>query len=188
MKTIETERLILRKFKETDFADVHSYASCVENIIYMLWGPNTEEETREFIRRCIESAEKNPIKIYPYAAELKSSGKMIGACECHIGDSGICAELGWILHRDYWNKGYCTEMGTALMNFAFEELNVRRIIAYCDAENIGSYRVMEKLGMRREGLFIESRPGNKLSAEKYDDEMAYAILKSEWEMKKAGGK
>jgi len=169
----------LRKFTENDFAAVHSYASCIENIIYMPWGPNTEEDTRNFINMAIKQAEENPIKNYSYAIVLKEPGNLIGGCG--ISPDGDEASLGWILHRDYWKQGYGPEMGKALLKFGFEDLNLHRIIATCDAENYGSYRVMEKIGMRREGFFIENRPPNKMTNKKYSDGLAYAILKDEWE-------
>jgi len=142
MKVLGTRRLILRKFKEDDFSAVHSYASCAENILYLAWGPNSEKETREFISRSIANAEKKPICNYEYAVVIKETDTLIGGCG--ISPSGDKASLGWCLHRDYWKKGYCTELGTALLKFGFEELNLRRIIAVCHVENIGSYRVMEK--------------------------------------------
>jgi len=142
MKTLETERLILRKYKEDDFAAVHSYANCTENILYLPWGPNSEVDTRGFINHSIANAEKNPIDDYEYAVVIKETNALIGGCEISI--SGGQESLGWCLHRDYWKKGYCTELGKALLKFGFEELNLRRITAGCHAENIGSYRVMEK--------------------------------------------
>jgi len=183
MIPLETKRLILRKYTENDFSAVHSYGSCRENLIYMLWGPNNEEQTREYINRSIERTEENPIKNYIYAVVLKETNKLIGGCEIALL-SDYYAEIGWILHRDYWKQGYGAEMGKALLKFGFEELNLHRIIATCDVENYGSYRVMEKIGMRREGLFIEARPANKLSAKKYSDELWYGILKREWENQK----
>ena len=184
MKTLETERLILRKFKQDDFDAVHSYADCAENLIYMMWGPNTEEQTRDFINMSIAQAEESPCVNYNYAVELKNHGKVIGGCGIYISDDDDNkAEIGWLLHRGYWLKGYGTEIGEALLQFSFEELNLHRIVARCDAENIGSYRVMEKIGMRREGLFLEARPANKLSDKKYGDELRYAVLKREWEVR-----
>ena len=179
MKTLETDRLILRKFKDDDFAAVHSYANCKDNVIYMVWGPNSEEHTRVFINTAISKANENPCTNYQYAVALKATDKLIGAC--NIALSGDEAEIGWILHRDYWRQGYGTEMGTTLLDFGFGDLNLHRIVAHCDAENIASYRIMEKIGMRREGLFIEGRSANKLSDSKYGDELSYAILKDEWE-------
>ena len=183
MIPLETKRLILRKYTENDFSAVHSYGSCRENLIYMLWGPNNEEQTREYINRSIERTEENPIKNYIYAVVLKETNKLIGGCEIALL-SDYYAEIGWILHRDYWKQGYGTEMGKALLRFGFDELKLHRIIARCDYENIGSYRVMEKLGMRREGLFLEGRPPHKRSEKKYGDELLYAILKDEWETHK----
>jgi len=75
-------------------------------------------------------------------------------------------------------------MGKAMMRFGFEELNLHRIFASCDTENINSYRLMERLGMRREGTFLEYRPSNKLSDKKYSDTFIYAILHDEWETQK----
>jgi len=179
MKTLETERLILQKFTEDDFAAVHSYASCAENIIYVPFGPNSGEGTMAFIRRAIARAEESPCTDYQFAVVKKDEGKLIGECGLYL--SGEKWELGWLLHRDCWKQGYGTELGKALLDFGFAELNLHRITADCDAENTASYRVMEKIGMRREGLFLEARPANKLSDKKFGDELRYAILKDEWE-------
>ena len=146
-------------------------------------GPNSEEQTRAFISMAIKDAEeKSPNKDYAYAVTLKEFGTLIGDCDVIV--KGDEASLGWILHRDYWKQGYGTEVGKALLQFGFEELNLHRITATCDAENYGSYRVMEKIGMRREGLFIENRPGHKMSDRQYSDELCYAITKDEWEIHK----
>ena len=74
-----------------------------------------------------------------------------------------------------------------LLDFGFGELNLHRILAHCDAENIASYKVMEKIGMRREGLFIEGRPAHKQSDNVLSDELSYAILKDEWDAQKEMG-
>jgi RimJ/RimL family protein N-acetyltransferase len=184
MKSLETTRLILRKFTVSDFAVAHSYVNCKENLVYIVWGPNSEEQTRAFISRAIKEAEgNNPIKDHIYAVTLKDSGKLIGSCEIAVKE-GNEASLGWMLHRDYWKQGYGTEVGKTLLQFGFEELDLHRIIARCDAENYGSYRVMEKIGMRREGLFIEGRRAHKMSDRQYSDELSYAITKDEWEIHK----
>lgn len=182
MKTIETEHLILRTFTHDDFTAVHSYASAPENTIYMVWGPNTAEQTQAFIDMAISKAEETPCTNFQFAAVSKDANALIGACNLAL--SGDEAEIGWILHRDYWKQGYGTEMGNAMLKFGFDELCLHRILAHCDAENIGSFRVMEKIGMRREGLFIEGRPAHKQSDKKYGDELSYAILRDEWEIQK----
>ena len=182
MKTLETERLKLRKFSPDDLDAVHSYAGCADNLIYMMWGPNSKENTQAFIDTAIAEAEKEPCHNYHYAVVLKESSALIGGCNLSLdGDTG---EVGWLLHRDFWRRGFGSEIGRALLEFGFEELGLYRITAHCDAENIASYGVMEKIGMRREGLFLESRPANKKSSRKYSDELSYAILRDEWEIKK----
>ena len=130
----------------------------------------------------IADAEKEPCEKFRYAVILKDGNKLIGGCEIALRED--YAYLGWILHKDYWKQGCGTEFGRELLRFGFEELGVRRIIASCDAENYGSYRVMERIGMRREGLLIEGRPANKLTDRPYSDEFEYAILKDEWEARR----
>jgi [ribosomal protein S5]-alanine N-acetyltransferase len=183
METQETERLFLRPFAESDFDAVHSYASCYENVKYMPWGPNDDSDTYAFISRAITESEETPCRNYEYAAVLKETVKLVGACSISLKGKDE-AELGWILHRNYWRHGLGTEMGAFLLRFGFEDLNLRRIIAHCDTDNYGSYRVMERIGMRREGTLIENRPANKQSGKKYCDEYSYAVLKDEYDTQK----
>ena len=180
MDSLETERLILRKYEKDDFDAVHSYASCLENVIYMNWGPNSARDTRTFIRSSIKKANKKPCTHYIYAVVLKDSRQLIGGCELSI--QGTCGHLGWIFHRAYWGRGYGTEAAKALLDFGFGKLNLRRILSDCYADNHGSYRIMEKIGMRREGLFLECAPPPKLTDREYGDEVRYALLKKEWEV------
>ena len=88
--------------------------------------------------------------------------------------------LGWILHKDYWKQGYMSEAGQALLSFGFEKLKLHRIFATCNAENYGSYRVMENCDMRREAHFLKNRHGRKGIDNEWLDEYNYAILESEW--------
>lgn len=178
---LETERLILRPFEETDFEAVHAYSSAPENIQYMPWGPNEESDTKAFISDAIAQSNENPCKNYQYAAVLKTTQKLIGGCNLALLGNDE-AEIGWILHKDYWKQGFGTEMGKCILEFGFSKLGLHRIIALCDTENHGSYRIMERIGMRREGCFLEARPANKFSDKKYGDEYSYAILKDEWEI------
>ncbi|MCL2006792.1 MAG: GNAT family N-acetyltransferase [Treponema sp.] len=182
MKSLITERLILRKFSIDDFEAVHSYASNNEHVAFVPWGPNSEEETREYIDFAIEKSEESPISEYRFAVVCKETDSLIGDCEIIVKDDE--ATLAWHMHPNHCKKGYGTETALALIDFGFSVLGLRRIIAHCDSENISSYRVMEKAGMRREGLFLETRKINKLSDKEYSDELIYAILRDEWEIKK----
>lgn len=175
----ETERLLLRPFADTDFDAVHSYASCPENLAYMLWGPNTPRDTRAFLQRVANAASQSPQLLYSFAAVRKFDGQLIGGCDLHL-ESTDTAEIGWLLHRSFWRHGYGTEMGQFLLEFGFHTLKLRRILAHCDAENTGSWRIMEKIGMRREGHFVQGRPAGKFSEKPWTDEFSYAILADEW--------
>ncbi len=175
MKTLETERLILRDWQKGDFEAAHAYASEPDNVTYMGWGPNAEDDTRNFIKQSIKKNRSNNVD-YEFAVVLKESGKLIGGCGISKSRSRNEAMLGWILHNDYWKQGLGTELAHELLRFGFEELKLHRIYAHCDSENYGSYRVMERNGMRKEGHFIKNCEfrGN------WHDEFLYAILEEEW--------
>lgn len=180
MLTLETERLVLRPPTENDFEAVHAYASVPENVYFMVWGPNDEEATRSFLRDCVEAWKADPIIKYDFAITLKDSGRMIGACGIYLNQDRTEAMAGWILHRDYWKQGYMPEAALALLKFGFETLKLHRIYATCNADNYGSYRVMEKVGMRREAHFIKSRFGRVGDKQVWYDQYHYAMLDEEW--------
>ena len=90
------------------------------------------------------------------------------------------AELAWELHRDYWRKGYGTEIGEKLLRLGFETLALRRIVADCNTLNLGSYRIMEKIGMRREAHYVKYYRGNSALDHAWCDKYLYAILREEW--------
>ncbi len=181
MKQLETERLILRAFTAEDFEAVHAYASVLENVIYMPFGPNSEQDTRTFLAQCVAWSLEEPCTHYEFAVVNKQTGLVIGGCDLVLSPAGKEGEIGWILHRDFWRQGYGAELGRALLCLAFDELALHRVYAVCDAENRASFGLMEKLGMRREACFLEARQANKRSNEAYGDELRYALLHSEWE-------
>ncbi|NLJ16665.1 MAG: GNAT family N-acetyltransferase [Clostridiales bacterium] len=180
---IETKRLILRNIEKDDFSAIQSYTSDIENVKYMSFGPNDESKTRNFINECLEHSKKEPRIHYDFAIILKDSGmgKMIGSCGIYLDEGLYQGFLGWILHKDYWKKGYMPEVGHALLELGFDKLNLHRIYAYCNDDNYGSYRVMEKIGMRREGHFIKNQKGREKIDPPWISTFQYAILKEEWE-------
>ena len=117
-----------------------------------------------------------------YAVELKASGKVIGKLYLKNQDFFDSYELGYTFNRNYWGKGYASESAKALMQYAFTELSARRIIAEADIRNTRSCRLLEKLGFRREGVFIQSAAfqtapdGTPL----FSDYCFYAMLKEEF--------
>jgi [ribosomal protein S5]-alanine N-acetyltransferase len=174
---IETERLRLRELREADADDIHEYASDPEVVRLMIWGPNTREATREFLNRALEAQMQWPRADVGLAIELKSERRTIGSIELRTeAGANHTADFGYVLNRKYWGHGYMTECARAILNVAFNHLNLHRVWATCHAQNHASYRVMEKLGMRREALFVK----NAMEKGEWRDTYLYAILAEEW--------
>jgi ribosomal-protein-alanine N-acetyltransferase len=173
MGVIRTERLVLRDFEEADWKSVHDYASDLEVVRYVDWGPNTIEETKSFIQRAIAHQHEQPRRNYDLAVALKSQKLIIGGCGIHVSNpDNREGWIGYVLNRNFWGQGYATETAKALLKFGFEQLNLHRIFATCDPANIASARVLEKIGMKREGRLREHR----WAKEKWRDSLLYAIL------------
>ena len=168
--TLETERLILRPLSPNDFEAVHSWAGNPANTRCMAWGPNSEDDTREFLAKVTDGKD--------FAVVLKETGQVIGTCGIFPDDDNDTAMLGWILHSYQWGRGYGTEFCGELIRYGFEVLKMRRLFAYCAAVNFGSARVMEKNGMRREALHKKAHWA-RVDKEWIDME-AYALLAEEY--------
>lgn len=173
-----TKRLFLRPFREQDFDAVHDYASVLENIVYMPWGPNAPEDTEQFLSDCMAADREERQTEFNFAIALRDTGRVIGGCSITLDEARRQGELGWTLHRDYWKQGYMPEVGRALLRFGFETLGLHRMFAHCRADNYGSCRVMEKCGMRREAHFLQNRTGREPGM--WYDELIYALLREEW--------
>jgi len=176
--TLNTERLILRPFTMDDAPAAQRWCGNLENVRYMSFGPNTIEQTRDYINLAVGRAEVNPRREWDFVVTLRGTGEVIGSCGIAIDGSGEMAELGWVLHLDHHKKGYGTEFAAELIRFGFEDLKLHRIYALCAAVNYGSYRVMERNGMRREATYIKARRFR--ADEEWIDFAEYAILAEEW--------
>lgn len=101
---------------------------------------------------------------------LRDTNTLIGHIVFHKYFGEHTYEIGWVFNQKYHSKGYASEAARAILKYGFEEMNLHRIIATCQPQNKPSYRVMEKIGMRREGYFKNE----------WWDEYYYAILEEEW--------
>jgi len=175
---IHTDRLLLREVEESDFSAVHDYARDAEVSRYMPWGPNSEQDTKEFIQRVLDHQRKQPRSEYDFALVKKDDIYLIGICSLVVRNTTNSeGEIGYVLNRNYWNQGYTTEASKAVLSFGFDKLKMHRIYATCNPVNIASSRVMEKIGMRREGYLKEHR----LTKGEWCDSLLYAILDREFE-------
>jgi RimJ/RimL family protein N-acetyltransferase len=111
-----------------------------------------------------------------FGVELKQSHELIGAVILHSIHSGHSqAEMGFWMGVNWWNQGYCTEAGELVLRFGFEQRGLNRICAYHMVRNPGAGRVLEKLGMRREGLLRQ----RVRKAGVYEDVLLWAALRSD---------
>ena len=172
---IETARLRLRDFRAEDLDAIHVYATDPEVVRYMTWGPNTLEVTREVLDRNLKRQETWPRDQLDLAVELKATGAMIGVISLHEANT-INSAFGYCYNREYWGQGYGTESAQAMAQIAFARLGHHRIWATCDTRNQGSYRIMENLGMRREGHLLQDTKAH----DEWRDSYVYAILADEW--------
>lgn len=176
----ETERLIIREFTRDDADSTQRYGGDPENVYFMPWGPNDRAATAEFVERKLADQAEDPRREYDMAICLRETGEHIGSVGLTVDANRTSGELGWILRKDMWRNGYTTEAAHALMRFGFEQLGLHRITARCNADNTASFRVMEKLRMRREAHFRSACYERVGDRKEWTDELVYAMLKTEW--------
>ncbi len=177
---IETERLVLREYKEEDWLPVHEYCKLPEVSQYMIWGPNSEENTREFIAHSIAQQIKSPRDQYEVAVVLKKTGIVVGGIGMRLKtERKKDADLGYCYNPQVWGQGIGTEAAAAMIDFGFGTLGLHRIWATCDSENPGSAGIMRKCGMSPEAHFRQ----DELIKGRWRDSLLYAILEHEWQAK-----
>ena len=182
---IETDRLILRPFREEDAADVFEYLKEPMVNCFACMKLNSLEEARKAVKERAEDA------TYTFAIVLKDTGKVIGEIDAYPERTAPDEKEAamdtfspcWMLNPDYQGKGYAYEAANAFFDYLFYQKGARRIYAYTEDYNLSSQRLCEKLGMRQEGLFrefvsfVNDADGNPI----YENTYQYAIPKKEWE-------
>jgi aminoglycoside 6'-N-acetyltransferase len=176
---LETPRLILRAFEDRDIAPFAAYRSDPEVARYQGWeAPFSLEQAAHFVNAMKAQTPGEPGAWFQIALELKSSGEMIGDVVFHVLAEDPCqAEIGFTLARAFQGRGYAAEAVKCLLDYLFGTLNLHRVRANCDPENETSAHLMERVGMRREGRFVESL----WFKGRWAGEDWYAILRREWE-------
>lgn len=175
---LRTDRLLLRPYCMADVDDVFANASDPE------WGryiqvpaPYTPRDAEEFVARVVLT---DPADNLRWA--LVHEGRVAGNVDLTPGPEGV-AELGYALARPLWGQGLATEAATAALAYGFESLSLVRIFAYAVSANAASQRVLEKLGMKREGLLRRHR----LIRGEYVDDVFHSILHEEWSPPETSG-
>ena len=177
LPVLETARLMLRPLVLRDAQDVWSWASDPEVARYVLWEPHRSvADTREYIRSMRAMYRRGLPS--SWAVVLRETGRVVGTVGfMWYSESNCSAEVGYSFSRQYWNRGIATEALQAVLSSAFASLPLNRVEAQHDVRNPASGRVMEKCGMRREGL-LRRRVRNK---GEFIDTVLYAVLRSDLE-------
>lgn len=173
---IRSRRLTIREFTTGDLGALHAYASRAEVTRHLLWGPNTVEQSRATLEDFIAQQAVTPRLRYDLALALPG-GKAIGGISLHIDDARLgSAELGYVLHSDYWGGGFAGEAAQAVADAAFAQWPLNRLWARCVAANRPSRRVLERLGMRHEGTLLRAERLDGV----WHDVLMFALLAEEW--------
>lgn len=173
-KEIVTPRLIIRPFLPKDWRDLYEYLSDEEVVKYEPYEVFSEEQ-------CKQEAMQRSKNTAFLAVCLKDGGKVIGNLYFEKQDNDTW-ELGYVFHAMYQNQGYATESAGAVVDRAFREDGAHRVIALCNPENSASWRLLERLHMRREGhlkrniFFKRDENGDPVWQDTYE----YGILAEEW--------
>jgi len=179
-----TDRLILRSFTEEDLSGFSEYRSDPEIARYQSWNTPYRLEQANFLFSEISKTEPgNPGEWFQIAIERKDDPGIIGDCGFEIKKyDRQQAEIGFSFALPFQKQGFATEAVRGLLDYLFSSFNLHRVIAICDVENHPSVRLLERLGMRREGHYIE----NYWFKGKWGSEYLYAILKREWQINQTG--
>lgn len=179
---IETERLLLRRFREDDAGAVYrNWESIPEVAEFMLWDVSiSEQETSERLGALISGYETDKLN-YTWAIVPKDTDEPVGSVILGwIDEYHHSAELVYMLSPCVRRMGYMTEAVTAVLQYGFETIGLNRIQADCYLRNIASARVMEKCGMRYEGLMRDLYLGKK----GFENLFVYAITYKDWKIMK----
>lgn len=177
---INTNRLVIRPLILSDLVDFHRYRSNPEVTKYQGFDVFNLQQASDFI--LMNSTKDLDISgtWVQYGIENLFNQQLIGDCAIKLdGYENTIAEIGITISHLEQQKGYATEAMNGIIDFLFKTKNIRRIVEIVDVENMGSIRLLEKIGFKREGHFVE----NIFFKGKWGSEFQYALLKKEWEEK-----
>lgn len=175
---LDTERLLLRPIRVSDLDDLFAYHGLEEVARYQYWTARSREELAE---KVVEWARLDgtarPLEQVVLGCELKVENRVIGDVFVGVRDRAARqGEIGYSFNPEFQRQGFGTEAVRALLDYAFGTLGMHRVYGRCDARNSASWRLLERLGLRREAHFRE----HAIFKGKWDEEFCYAMLESEW--------
>ena len=177
-RTIETPRLLLRRFTIEDADDMYeNWASDPEVTRYLTWPTHASVEiSKELLKDWVAQYENGAC--FNWAIELKSSGRVIGNISVvHMDEDIGEAVIGYCMGRPWWGQGIMPEALTAVMDYLFDTAGMNRVSAYHDSNNPKSGRVMQKAGMKWEGTLRAAARNNQGIC----DKVLYSVIRSDRE-------
>jgi Acetyltransferases, including N-acetylases of ribosomal proteins len=177
MYELATERLLLRRFVAADWKDLHEYLSQAAVVQYEPYPVYTEDECRQ------EALDRSQQEAF-WAVCLQTNGKLIGNIYFQQQEPRdfLTWEIGYVFNPAYYGQGYATESCQEILRYGFQQLHAYRIVAHCNPQNTASWKLLERLSMRREGhlrkniFFKYDELGRPIWIDTYE----YAILAEEW--------
>ena len=173
-RTWETARLVARPAATADAGIIfEDYARDPSVARYMTWRPHqTVDETIEFLRRCERVWADG--SAFPWTLWMKDGGAFGGMLEIRVHETSV--NVGYALARRWWRQGFMTEALTWVVQWALEQPQIFRVWATCDVDNLASARLLERVGMEREGVLRRWLLHPNLSSEPRDS-LCYSIVK-----------
>jgi RimJ/RimL family protein N-acetyltransferase len=176
-EAIETARVRLRRFQDGDLAAFLAYRNDPDVARYQSWDTITEEEARAFIAEMQTLEPGQPGWPFQFAVALRATDALIGDIMLlRQDDDDRLGEIGYSFAPEYQGQGFATEAVRAVLAYAFDTLGLHRVHAVADCRNLASVRLMERVGMRREGHFVQ----HLWFKGAWCDEYLYAMLREEW--------
>ncbi|MCK1993802.1 GNAT family N-acetyltransferase [Peribacillus muralis] len=172
-KTISTKRLLLRLFQTSDATEVTKLCNnynIYKNTLYLPY-PYSMEDALSWIENHLHNFNDN--SSYQFAITDKVTGKLFGAIALSYNQNFNNGEIAYWLGEEFWGKGYATEAGLAILEFAFTDKQYHKVFARHFSSNPASGRVLEKIGMRKEGVLRE----HIMKEKQYEDLVYYGIFK-----------
>ncbi len=172
---LTTERPLLREFVSDDLDAVRAYTGDPEVARFMFYEPRDVDAASAYLQQVLASQQQTPRRVWEVAIVEQHGQRLIGACDLTL-EGEREADLGYSLARNAWGHGYAAEAARALLQVGFEHLDLERIFAVCAVENRRSARVLEKIGLRYEGIVA----GYRFAKGRWWDVDRYALTRTEW--------
>jgi aminoglycoside 6'-N-acetyltransferase len=177
-KELVSERLVLRRFRPEDLATFVSYRSDPDVARYQSWtAPYSRADGEQLIKNMRQQHPDTPGEWFQFAIALRSTGELIGDCGAKPSAyDPVHTQIGYTIGRAHQRRGYGIEAVRALLGYLFDARGMHRVTANCDGRNTPSMGLLERVGLRKEGVMLAS----VWAKGEWTDDVLFAMLADEW--------